>query len=560
MRLLDRACDKEFWAEVRDKDCYARFRDENLNLWKNLCEGKEIPELPYSLFKIYFENGSRNEFETVYFNRRRMMNACTFLSLIYPEEEKYFTYLQDVVFAVCNEYTWCLPAHYDQADHDKSLMVDLFAAETGFALAEIYTMLSDRFEPLVASRIRSEVERRIVEPYASKLNKLWWETGTNNWAAVCVGSVGGALMLLFPERFKELRPRIDETMECYLRGFSDDGFCVEGSGYWHYGFGFFTVYADMVKKFTNGEVDFFARPKVRAVATYIQKMFLSGQIAVSFADSGMHLSYHLGLVHYLKSVYPDDVVVYDRALSYNYDNCARFCLHLRAATWYREEYDTAALPNDTCSFFAEGAQWYIKKTACYGFAAKGGHNKEPHNHNDIGSFIFAKNGVQILTDPGTGMYTRDYFREKRYTYFHTRTLGHSLPTFGGAEQKEGLKYAARDVRVDGEDFVLDIAPAYGVDGLSKCERRFSFTETSVSVSDSFNYSGNGAIVERVVSMREPKSVEDGKITILDSILSYDADAVETVDIVQQIHVGAATCYTVDFKLKSGAEKFTYSIN
>ena len=560
MRLLDRACDKDFWAEVREKDCYARFRDENIALWNNLCEGKEIPELTYSLFKIYFENGSRNEFEKAYFDRRKMMNACTFLSLIYPEEKKYFTYLQDVVFAVCNEYTWCLPAYYDHGNNDKSRTVDLFAAETGFALSEIYTMLADRLEPLVAARIKSEVERRIIEPYATKLNKLWWETGTNNWAAVCVGSVGCTLMLLFPERFEELRPRIEATMECYLSGFSSDGFCVEGCGYWHYGFGFFTVYADMVKKFTAGEVDYFTRPKVRSVATYIQKMFLSGQTSVSFADSGTSLSYHLGLVHYLKSVYPDDVVVYNRAISYNYDNCARFCLHLRAATWYREEYDTDALPNDSCAFFAEGAQWYIKKTASYGFAAKGGHNKEPHNHNDIGSFIFAKNGVQILADPGTGKYSRDYFREKRYTFFHTRSIGHSLPIFGDAEQVEGSKYAARDVRVEGEEFVLDIAPAYGIDGLSECERRFSFTETSVSISDRFDYSGDGAVVERVVSMREPKQLEDGKIAILDSILSYDSAAVESLKIEYHTFDGAAPCYTVDFTLKSGTEKFTYSIN
>ncbi len=560
MNLLLRACDKNFWAEVREKDCYARFRDENLSIWNNHCEGKEIPELTYSLFKLFSVTGSRSEFENVYFNRRLRMNACTFLSLIYPEEEKYFAYLQDILFAVCNEYTWCLPAHYGQANKDGSLMVDLFAAETGFALAEIYTMLSDRFEPLIASRIKSEIDRRIIKPYVTKLNRLWWEKGENNWAAVCVGSVGCTIMLLFPELFPELRDRISETMECYLRGFADDGFCVEGCGYWHYGFGFFTVYADMVKKFTGGEVDYFTRPKVRAVATYIQKMFLSGHTSVSFADSGTSLSYHIGLVHYLKSVYPDDIAVYDRKFSYNYDGCARFCLHLRAATWYREEFDTSALPNDNCAFFAEGAEWYIKKTASYGFAAKGGHNKEPHNHNDVGSFIFAKNGVQILADPGTGKYCKDYFREKRYNFFHTRTLGHSLPTFGGEEQKEGRDYAARDVRVDGGDFVLDIAPAYGIAELSSLERRFSFTETSVKVTDSFDYSGEGAIVERVVSMREPTETESGKIAILDSILTYDADAVESVKIEHHTFDGSAPCYTVDFVLKRGADKFTYSIN
>jgi len=559
MSLLGRACDKEFWAEVREKDCYARFREDNLRLYQNLCEGREIPELTYSLFKIYFETGSRSEYESVYFNRRLRMNACTFLSLIYPEEEKYLDYLQDVLFAVCNEYTWCLPAHYGQANNDKSLMVDLFAAETGFALAEIYTMLKDRLAPLVASRIEAEIDRRIIEPYATKLNKLWWEKCTNNWAAVCAGSVGGAVMLMRPERFDELRDRLSDTMECYLRGFADDGFCVEGSGYWHYGFGFFTVYADLVKKFTGGELDYFTRPKVRAIATYIQKMFLSGRTSISFADSGTSLAYQIGLVHYLKSVYPDDVAVYDRSLSYTYDGCARFCLHLRTALWYREEYDTDALPDDRCAFFAEGAQWYIKKTPAYGFAAKGGHNNEPHNHNDVGSFIFAKNGVQILADPGTGKYCKDYFGSKRYTFFHTRSDGHSLPIIGGEGQKPGKEFCARDVRVDGDEFVLDIAPAYGIEGLSSIERRFSFTETSASVTDRFDYIGGGEIVERVVCIREPKAIESGKIAILDSFLTYDADAVESVAIEMHTFAGSAPCYTVDLHLKSDKKIFSYTI-
>ena len=560
MSLLGRACDKEFWAEVREKDCFARFRDENLAIWNNNCEGKAIPELTYSLFKLYWITGSRSEFEDVYFERRRRMNACTFLSLIYPEDEKYFAYLCDLLFAVCNEYTWCLPAHYDHGKRVKHLTVDLFAAETGFALAEIYTMLKDRLEPLVAARIGQEIDRRIITPYINRVNDLWWEKTENNWAAVCAGSVGGAVMLMFPERFPEVKDRISETMECYLRGFADDGFCVEGCGYWHYGFGFFTVYADLVKKFTSGEIDYFARPKVRAVATYIQKMFLSGRTSVSFADSGTSLCYHLGLVHYLKSVYPDDVTVYDRSFSYNYDNCARFCLHLRSALWYREEFDIPALPNDNIAFFAEGAQWYIRKTPAYGFAAKGGHNKEPHNHNDVGSFIFAKNGAQILADPGTGKYCKQYFGKGRYEFFHTRTLGHSLPTFGGAEQKEGRDFAARNVRVDGEDFVLDIAPAYGIAELSALERRFSFTDESVTVTDRFSYSGDGEIVERVVSMREPSELERGRIAILDSILSYDADAVESVRIKKQINEGTAPCYTVDFLLKTDTKEFSYTIN
>ena len=187
------------------------------------------------------------------------------------------------------------------------------------------------------------------------------------------------------------------------------------------------------------------------------------------------------------------------------------------------------------------------------------HNKEPHNHNDVGSFIFAKGGVQILADPGTGMYCKEYFSRGRYEFFHTRTLGHSLPTFGGAEQKEGRSYAARDTRVDGEDFVLDIAPAYGIDELSSLERRFSFTETSVRVTDSIDYSGKGEIVERVVAIREPKELERGKIAILDSVLTYDADAVESVSIEKHSFKGSADCFTIDFTLKREARTFNYCI-
>lgn len=559
MGLLSRACEKEFWAEVRKKECYAPFRDELLALWANLCEGREIPELRYSDFKLFSVTGSRSEYEAVYFNRRLRLNASCFLSLIYPEEEKYFSYLQDVLFAICNEFSWCLPAHYGSADVDNHRMIDLFAAETGFALAETYTMLKDRLDPLVAERIRTEIDRRIIEPFSTKLNKLWWESCENNWAAVCAGSVGCTVMLMRPERFGELRDRIGATMEGYLRGFAEDGICVEGCGYWHYGFGFFLVYADMVKTFTDGEVDYFTRPKIRAIATYIQKMFLSGHSSVSFADAGTSMRYHLGTVHYLKSLYPDDVVVYDRKFSYNHDGCARFCLHLRAALWYREEFETNEAPAENFDFYADNTEWFIHKTPHYGFAAKGGHNKEPHNHNDVGSFIFARGGRQILTDPGSGKYSKQYFKSERYTFFHTRSLGHSLPIIDGKEQKEGREYAARNTRIEDGDFVLDIAAAYGIPELSSLERRFSFTEKSITVTDRFDYSGQGAICERIVCTSLPEEICAGKIKISDCVLTYDPDAVEKLEIEKHTFDGLADCYTVDLTLKDGIRKFLYTI-
>ena len=44
-------------------------------------------------------------------------------------------------------------------------------------------------------------------------------------------------------------------------------------------------------------------------------------------------------------------------------------------------------------YYAPDAQWFIKRTPFYGFAVKGGCNNEHHNHNDVGSFIFAKKAL-----------------------------------------------------------------------------------------------------------------------------------------------------------------------
>ena len=47
------------------------------------------------------------------------------------------------------------------------------------------------------------------------------------------------------------------------------------------------------------------------------------------------------------------------------------------------------------------AQWMIcKDQNGNGFAAKGGHNDENHNHNDIGHFLCVWQGELLLTDLG----------------------------------------------------------------------------------------------------------------------------------------------------------------
>ena len=558
MDLLKNATDKSFWEKVRTSDSFAKHRAELTALWEKHCSDGSIAAITYSDFKLYWITGDRAMYEKKYFSRRLALDCSALLSLIYPEEEKYLTHLMNVIYTICDEYTWCLPAHQKKLEPNNNSVIDLFAAETAFALSEVYTILKDRLEPLIKNRINAEIDRRIISSFESKEPYSWWETSPSNWNAVCTGSVACTVMLMRPELFDKFKPRFDKAIEYYLDGFKDDGVCVEGCGYWHYGFGFFTVYADMVRNFTNGKTDYFKREKVKTVSTFIQKVFLSGRCCVSFADAGRNVSYHLGLLHYLKNEYPSDIVIFDPQYSYNYDNCGRFCLQLRSFTWLSEDYLTDFSSSAEQEVYADGTEWFIKTTESYGFAAKGGHNKELHNHNDIGSFIFAKNGRQVLMDMGTGVYTRQYFGSERYTILDCSSRGHSVPIINGQYQLDGEKYAARETKYENGDFSTDIAGAYECEGLESIKRSFSFTDSSVKMKDVFVYTGGGEITERITTPFAPEVCENGMIKVAEVSLVYDP-SVCSLNISSEKRQNGERCFFIDLTLADGVREFKCEI-
>lgn len=555
MNILGKLLEKEFWANVREKDYYAKFREKYLERWKEECENTPVNSLKYSDWCEFWKSGKRIEFN--YFQARQQLMAATFLSLIYPEEEKYIVRVMDQLFAICNEYTWCVPAHYGPMENGNRNKIDLFAAETGLGLAEIYLLLEDRLDDFIKTRVREELETRIVNSMAST-PRFGFEDMKNNWSSVCTASVAGTVMLLFPDRYDELRPRFEAAMELYLSGYHNDGICLEGATYWAYGFGFFCIYADMVKKFTDGEVDYFKREKVKRIATFMQKTFLSGKSCISFADSGRTGSFNVGMLHYLKSVYPEDVILSKAEFGTNRDGCARFAMALMTIQWFNEEYyDNPEDGTADMTFYAEESQWFIRRTPKYGFAAKAGHNSEFHNHNDVGSFIYAKSGEQVLMDLGAGAYTKQYFSGERYKTFQACSRSHSVPVIGGAYQKNGRNYAAKDVKYENGVFEADIAGAYPVEELKSLKRTFTPMENGVSIADVFVYEGDGVLTERYVTLHEPK-VHEGYIEIADAKLYYDVAVAEPY-IVEEVLSNGSTCYLINFDLPTGVKEFKITI-
>lgn len=491
------------------KDTFLQRQYNELISLANELKQKPIESLTYSDFSVYYKTGSRREYEEAYFAHRMRLNVFALVCML-SDDMRMIPYLQDAIWSVLDEFTWALPAHIpleSNTEHCKTRL-DLFSAGTAFTLAEILYILGEKFEPTVTERIRYEIRNRIFNPYLNG-QPYEWETAKNNWAAVCAGSIGSAFLYLGNEdEIQCILPRVKKTLDCYLQGFGEDGACVEGISYWRYGFGYFTYFAQLLYQYTDGKDNLFDSPKVKSIALFQQNVKLQGNKTVSFSDvPNDNFRHRSGLSHFLKEKYnevviPDD----DSALTFHSDSTYRFEHLIRDFAWR----DTDNITSDTnigLCYFAD-AQWYIKKTDKYDFAAKAGNNGESHNHNDIASFMLNISGESVIVDPGRGEYTADYFSVNRYKQFAPSAEAHSVPVFDGQKQKDGENHRGYIKRAEENTLVIGFDGAYDYPNLKEATRKFIFEDKRIILTDYIKFTDSPkCVTEHFVLAQKPKICE-----------------------------------------------------
>jgi hypothetical protein len=86
-------------------------------------------------------------------------------------------------------------------------------------------------------------------------------------------------------------------------------------------------------------------------------------------------------------------------------------------------------------------------------AVKGGDNKDPHAHLDLGSFVLDAGGVRWAADLGTDDYDLPgYFGRQRWSYYRTRTESHNTLLID--DQNQDLRAEARITR---QEFAPDFS-------------------------------------------------------------------------------------------------------
>jgi len=478
-----------------------------------------IPELSFSLFRLFETTGDRWAYEQHYFDRRRRLLGLALAGIVL-DDETMLAPLEDLLWTICDEYTWALPAHllhHGEQDRPAHQVVDLFAAETAHALAETLTLLGERLAPQVTARVRAEIERRVFQPLFHDPIPRWWESTPMNWAAVCGSAVGMAALLLEDnrERLAGMIDRVGRALNAFLTGYGDDGGCAEGINYWVYGFGYYVYFAEMLHEFTDGALDLLAGEKLQRIANFPYTISMDRDQFVNFSDGTARMLLPTGLLSRLTARLKLTTVPPLHSIpSLHADHGYRWAHVTRNLFWT----DPAILqqPIGAARTYLPDVAWVVDrfstKRGVIAFAAKGGHNDEPHNHNDLGHFIVHVGGDNLLTDLGAGLYTRDYFGSRRYQHLHTASAGHSVPIIDGHEQCPGREHAAfvRTIKYHENqlNFTLDLTAAYDIAHLVNFTRSFEwFPEdrgARLNLIDTFEFRSKPSMLEEVfISLYQP---------------------------------------------------------
>ncbi len=502
--------------------------------------------------------GERRGFDQAMYQLRTRINTMSLAVLLDVEgaKEQY----EDILYAFLHLPTWSLSAHYlygaleDYWDipknpydetgrirgigRDRKHSLDLCSASAAFMLCEMAQLLEGKIEPCLIRWSRQECFERVLSTFMSLAPLPHFEINPNNWSGVCMSSIGAAAIYLITDE-RTLAPvlmRVLEALQVHEGGYYEDGASPEGFGYWLYGFEYLLMFSELLKRRTGGRIDLMADEKLRRVAGFGTDCCFGKALKLPFGDCNWLGTYDEAVGRMVGSLGIPVPPQGDTKASF----LAAFehgPLQLRHLVWtMRPQAGAHAFPRSAIYPSSEYFMgfYHTEDDPVY-LLAKGGNNGESHNHNDVGSFVVIRGDQMLAADSAGGAYNRDFFSEKRYTFFAARSGGHNLPIVGGVEQEGHGRCRCKEFRAetsqDHDVIFMDLT------GTLACPQLTTFTRTlrsekqtgHIEVEDYFLLSEPTEIRDRIVMLKKPDELSPGTWRIggdAGMTLRFDSDALE----------------------------------
>jgi len=516
-----------------------------------------MPELPDDLYLDYSRTGNRDRYQGVFF-RRHSRWATLVLAEMLENKGRFLPAIEEGLRAILAEKTWVLPAHDGSLRNFKGSVVeiDLTAAATASTLGTADYWLGEKLRPETRELLHRELERRTFTPFEGAVRQgkpsLGWLTTTNNWNAVCLAGVTGAALAEIenPTRRAFFVASAEKYVQNFLAGFTPDGYCSEGLGYWNYGFGNFMVLAESIAGATGGKLDLWEHPKVRQIAQFGRRIEILPGVSPAFADCHVGSRPDARLMAFVSRRFGfgwKELEARGLLLAPGPTNGLLELGLLGFANSASGRPGAEPAPQGLRDWFADAGILICRPAPdnpnALGVALKGGHNAEHHNHNDVGSWVVALAGKTPLVDPGSEVYTARTFSSRRYDSKVLNSFGHPVPRVAGQLQQTGRQAAAKVLKTEFTDqadtLVLDIRSAYDVKALKRLERTFVFSR---------EVSGSLTVTDEV-ELASPQSFETALITF-DNAKSAPGDAILVGDGAGAVRVGIAVTGAKGFRLQS----------
>ena len=499
--------DREFWDAFQNDELISLAEAELEYGWP------VIKATDFMEFKI---SGDRRIMEIPHFDRRNHLVLFAFAELK-ENKGRFLPQIVNGIFANCEESFWGDSAHQLQISREypniptkEEQYIDLFAAETAEHLATVTAMLREpleRFCPEILDRVQFELDLRIKKPYETRLDDWWMGNGTkrpNNWNPWILSNVLTVFLLTEKDERRKSRAirKIMLESQNYYNEIPADGGCDEGPLYWGRAGGSLFELLYQLKCATDGAVNFFGDEKIKQIAAYMKKAHLVGDVFINVADSHPVIGddylfllwgfaretaqeelKNLAAGAFLRRTKTGEPLTHLTRTVRRLVYMAEFFREIRAHRVIEPIHGTVEhLPETELAILRRGDMI---------LTAKGGHNHESHNHNDVGSFSLYDGTTPILVDVGIGFYTRFHFNhDTRYTLIPwTQAKNHNLPMINGIDEPCGEEYRADSFDVSEEEIRISFPKAYPrealVEGLT---RSLSLTDGGLSVTDRFAFS------------------------------------------------------------------------
>lgn len=417
----------------------------------------------------------------------RALQALTLAELV-EGKGRFMDAIIDGTWFLC-ETAWIHSAHLSFQKDRSGLpdrnepTIELVVADIGAQMAWTHYFFKEEFNkisPLINQRIIEEVNKNLINPYFAR-SDYWWMgfegQQVNNWNPWINYNVLQALMLVEenPERIKQGVWKLMKSTDFFFGMYHEDGACDEGPTYWSGAAGYALKFLDLLAKVTDNKVNIFDTPLLHNMAQYIYRVHIGGNYFVNFADSSPQVSPSPGILYQYGKQIGDSRMMEFASLMAQKNQSFKNGVN----GYFASALDELFMYKDIISH-PQGeplvADYWFKDTEIcvardskgksngFFFAAKGGHNQESHNHNDVGSCILYYDTRPILIDAGVGTYTRQTFGPERYSIWTMQSGYHNLPTINGADQKNGKEFAARNQQYKATSksvsYQIDIAEAY----------------------------------------------------------------------------------------------------